>query len=222
MKIKRSPITYDYYGKRIDSNLINKTLKNSYPIEFYLKSNINYYFNDLNNIHEFLSECEYCSDKEHFGVDDYWMLPNLFESMKKGDCEDFSLYTWRQLINQGHMCRFVIGTVGKNKWHAWCTAKIHKKHYIIDPVLANEKFLHQVYTLNYQPYYSIEFHNDKIYFFQHYSIRNVVMNIYKICVKSKLLLLILSLILAVPFIILYKVTIGNIKLIGRINKYKDR
>jgi len=53
---------------------------------------------DMNEIRAFLSTCRYVSDPEQFGVRDHWMSPEEFELARKGDCEDFALWTWRQLL----------------------------------------------------------------------------------------------------------------------------
>jgi hypothetical protein len=42
------------------------------------------------------------SDQELLGKLDYWQPPEDFEKRKKGDCEDFALWTWRQLLDMGY------------------------------------------------------------------------------------------------------------------------
>jgi predicted transglutaminase-like cysteine proteinase len=71
-------------------------------------------------VRSFLASCQYISDREQFGKDDYWQPPDEFEKRKKGDCEDFALWTWRQLLNLGYDARFVVGSSGRyGDGHAW-------------------------------------------------------------------------------------------------------
>ena len=67
----------------------------------------------VREVREFLVTCEYVSDKELFGKEEYWQPPEEFEKRKKGDCEDFALWTWRQLLNMGYDSRFVGGSSGR-------------------------------------------------------------------------------------------------------------
>jgi predicted transglutaminase-like cysteine proteinase len=67
------------------------------------------FFRNPHDIRKFLKECQYVYDIEQFEKKDYWLPPEEFEKTKKGDCEDFSLWTWRQLMNLGYKCRFVGG-----------------------------------------------------------------------------------------------------------------
>jgi hypothetical protein len=74
----------------------------------------------IDEVRRFLIGCEYVSDKELFGKDDYWQPPEEFEKRKKGDCEDFALWTWRQLLNMGYDARFIGGSCGRfGEGHAW-------------------------------------------------------------------------------------------------------
>jgi hypothetical protein len=50
------------------------------------------------DVRNFLVGCTYVSDTELFGKRDYWQPPEDFEKRRKGDCEDFALWTWRQLL----------------------------------------------------------------------------------------------------------------------------
>jgi hypothetical protein len=64
---------------------------------------------DLPDLRRFLAGCKYVSDEEQFGERDYWQPPELFEECRKGDCEDFALWAWRQLLHLNYPARFVLG-----------------------------------------------------------------------------------------------------------------
>jgi hypothetical protein len=75
------------------------------------------------------------SDEEQFGRKDYWMPPEDFEQRKKGDCDDFALWTWRQLMGMGYRARYVVGRSGKyGAGHAWVTIEKDGKHFIVEPL----------------------------------------------------------------------------------------
>jgi hypothetical protein len=170
VKTRISEWFYDYEGIQINDISTIEQLKNipDYSFTQYLNSNIDYYYPNLKLLQDFLKECSYVSDEEHFGKNDFWMLPNSFENEKKGDCEDFAIYTWRQLYKMGYDSRLVIGTTGKDtKWHAWCTAKKNGKAYLIDPVRAGYPFLLTSLIRNYQPHYSFGVFDNSVKYYYH-------------------------------------------------------
>jgi predicted transglutaminase-like cysteine proteinase len=57
---------------------------------------------NMNEIRAFLVTCRYVSDREQFGVPDHWAAPEAFEQTRQGDCDDFVLWTWRQLLDLGY------------------------------------------------------------------------------------------------------------------------
>ena len=50
------------------------------------------------------------SDKELFDKEEYWQPPEDFEIQKKGDCEDFSFWTWRQFMDLGFSTRSILAS----------------------------------------------------------------------------------------------------------------
>jgi predicted transglutaminase-like cysteine proteinase len=65
---------------------------------------------DVDEIRAFLRTCRYVSDVEQFGMKDHWMPPEEFERVRRGDCDDFALWTCRQLLSLGYNARFVAGS----------------------------------------------------------------------------------------------------------------
>lgn len=47
------------------------------------------------------NQYEYITDQEHFGKADYWQNPYEFSTYKKGDCEDYAIAKYYDLMNIG-------------------------------------------------------------------------------------------------------------------------
>jgi hypothetical protein len=116
-----------------------------------------------------LETCRGVSDKDQFGKDDYWMPPEDFEKARKGDCDDFAMYAWRQLLEMGYKARFVVGTVGDSPVkHAWVMFEKDGRHFLLEP---QANFLRLKFprldALRYQPDVSAEWDGKKPHFFSH-------------------------------------------------------
>jgi len=212
MKAKAIIPFYDFYGIQIDdmNELVNYTDQIK-SIERAAYSQLNYYYHDLKELSAFLIECQYASDKSQFNIDDYWMEPVHFENKKQGDCEDFSLFTWKQLIKMGIESRFVVGTVGKNKGHAWCTAIIKGKKYIVEPLMAKAPILPAFTFMNYKPKISVQINDDKLQYYKHYSMNDRGDGIFKfyLIMRGIVIYPVLLVAFLICFIPLY--TFGKIK-----------
>ncbi len=165
------PETYDASGKKT-TKLITKKHKYFFPTTFpvgrYLSQPLKVKCNNFEEIREFLHDCSYISDLEQFDQDDYWLPPEEFEKRRKGDCEDFSLWAWRQLIELGYTARIVVGRSGKfGEAHAWVTFQDKEKHFLLEPLLTFVKNMPQLSTVRYKPLYSCEWDGNKISYFKH-------------------------------------------------------
>ena len=74
-------------------------------MDFYISQPLSVECKNLEDLRGFLRKCRYVSDEEQFGLADFWMPPEEFERSRKGDCEDFALYAWRQLLSLGYSAR---------------------------------------------------------------------------------------------------------------------
>jgi Bacterial transglutaminase-like cysteine proteinase BTLCP len=123
---------------------------------------------DLDEIRTFLSTCRYVSDREQFGVRDHWMQPEEFEQKRRGDCDDFTLWTWKQLLGLGYNARFVTGVAGRyREGHAWVSFRVLDRVYIVEPLLARYRKFPRLETLRYQPIVSVEITGSQVKFFEH-------------------------------------------------------
>ena len=165
------PEAYDCLGTPT-SMLSHKKLRAlhpSYPIGRFLSQPLSTRCASLQEIRGFLRTCNYVSDEEQFGKRDHWMPPEQFEIAKKGDCEDFAIWTWRQLMNLGYKTRLVFGRSGRyGEGHAWVMYFSNGKHYILEPLAFwLKKPLPRLSGLRYQPQFSIEWDGEKVCYFTH-------------------------------------------------------
>ncbi len=117
----------------------------------------------------FLAACGYVSDQEQFGEEDYWQPPEQFEESKKGDCEDFALWTWRQLLQMNYPARFVMGTAGQyGAGHAWVTFEKDGKTYLLEPLSWPVGLsLPRLSIVRYKPKFSVAWDGDKVSYYEH-------------------------------------------------------
>jgi hypothetical protein len=135
----------------------------------YLSQPLSVECKNLEDLQSFLRKCRPVSDEDQFGVPEYWMPPDEFERARKGDCEDFSLYAWRQLLALGYSARFVGGKVGRySEGHAWVTFEENGKTFLLEPQACwlGMRFP-RLRTLAYKPDVSVEWDGKKVHFYKH-------------------------------------------------------
>jgi len=121
----------------------------------------------VGEVRKFLSSCRYVSDKQQFDKDEYWQPPEHFEQTKKGDCDDFALWTWRQFLPMEYDARFVVGLKG-GRGHAWVTFQRNGKYYLVEPQywIVGETFP-CLSTVRFRPEFSVAWDGKKISFYSH-------------------------------------------------------
>lgn len=131
---------------------------------------------DLNDVRQFLLTCRYISDEKQFGRRDYWMAPEEFEGRRQGDCDDFALWTWRQLMHLGYPARFVCGYAGRYRaGHAWVTFERDGRTFIVESLAAwHGSVLPRLSTLSYQPMVSVSWDGRSLRYFEHQPQRSAV------------------------------------------------
>ena len=134
----------------------------NYEMSWYLKGPSTVEVANIEELCSWLRECEYVSDLELFQETDFWQHPSTFELLKKGDCEDYALWTWRKLLELGFEAEFMIGrtvrTAGQG-YHAWVIYRDDRKDYLIDPVFTGtEKMILPLVLAKaeYFPVYSVD------------------------------------------------------------------
>jgi hypothetical protein len=91
----------------------------------------------LEEIMEWLGGCEYESDEAMFAEPDFWQHPRTFEHLRRGDCEDFALWAWRNLLRLGYDADLVVGRclppARKGSRHAWIVFRRDGKTFLYEP-----------------------------------------------------------------------------------------
>lgn len=160
------PTIYDVRGKPV-SRRQDKLF--SYPLGRYINKPLAHQCSTVKEIREFLQGCKYISDKKQFNQEEFWLPPDEFEKVKKGDCDEFALWTWRQFMGMGYVARFVIGRTRKSgKGHAWVTIEKEGKNYIVEPQAwrCGEK-MPRLSFIHYEPAVSVEWDGKCLRYFVH-------------------------------------------------------
>ncbi len=87
--------------------------------------------NFLEDMAVFLTSCQYVPDPELHGSADRWQTAEQFEALKKGDCEEFSLWSWKKLLVLGYDARLTLGRF-KGGGHVWVTLFIEGAAHIYE------------------------------------------------------------------------------------------
>ena len=166
-----NPKAYDISGRQVLS--LSRRLRRQFPATApmgrYVSRPVSHPCEDLEDVRRFLVSCRYVSDPEQFGKEEHWMPPEEFEQKRTGDCEDFALWTWRQLLLMGYEARFAGGRAGfYGEGHAWVTFSDGERHYLLEPLAAwVGSALPRLSILRYKPAISVSWDGEKIRYFAH-------------------------------------------------------
>jgi len=162
---------YDAGGKRVFRPFDRrKGPRPTFPLGRYVSHPLTIHCHSIEEIREFLMGCTAVSDKELFDKDDYWQPPDDFEKRKRGDCEDFSFWTWRQFMDLGYDARVVFGQHGRyGTGHAWVQFIQDGKCFLVEPQWRRLGLtLPRLNTLRYRPRFSVAWDGEKLAYFQHH------------------------------------------------------
>jgi len=165
-----SPVAYDAEGKKVFRPFDrHKGLRPTFPLGRYVSQPLAVHCQSIEEIREFLIGCKYVSDKELFDKEEYWQPPEDFEIQKKGDCEDFAFWTWRQFMDLGFDTRVVFGRHGRyGSGHAWVQFFQNGKCFLVEPLYRRVGLtLPRLSTLRYQPRFSVAWNGEKLTYYQH-------------------------------------------------------
>lgn len=165
------PEAYDVEGRKVfrpDSRR-HSAFKPTFPIGKFLSQPLQIVCADLMELRKFLAGCKYVSDREQFGKDDYWQSPEDFEKSRKGDCEDFALWTWRQLVYMNYEARFVVGKASRyGEGHSWVTFEEGGKHFLLEPLRWSLGLRQpRLSILWYDPMFSVAWDGKTVSYYQH-------------------------------------------------------
>lgn len=140
----------------------------TFPIGRNFTQPLKFQARDLAEMRKFLVSCRY-SKRRAEAETDYWQPPEEFEQTRTGDCVDFALWVWRQVVGMGYEARFVGGRAGKyGAGHAWVTFEKDGRSYLLEPQLRFVGLrMPRVSTLRYHPLTSVTWNGRKASFYQH-------------------------------------------------------
>jgi len=162
---------YDVEGRKVfrPAHRRHSNFHPTFPMGRFLSQPLKHWCGNISEIRVFLSGCKYVSDQEQFAKPDYWQPPELFEESKKGDCEDFALWTWRQLQHLNYPTRFVVGRSGRyGEGHAWLTFEQDGKNFLLEPQAWPAGLeLPQLSAVRSEPMFSVSWDGEKVSYFEH-------------------------------------------------------
>ena len=165
------PRAYDPLGRQLShpSKKRHRFFAPTFPMGRYVTHPLTVQCHSFKELREFLRTCRYVSDEKQFGTSDYWLPPEEFETRRQGDCEDFALWTWRQVLAMGYQARFVGGSAGRyGDGHAWVTFQDGERTFLLEPQLAAAgERMPRLKTLRYQPVVSVTWDGKKLRYFEH-------------------------------------------------------
>lgn len=164
------PEAYDAVGKQVSQPFSKrKGPRSTFPIGRYVSQPLSTECRTIGDLRSFLITCKYVSDEDLFGKRDYWQPPDEFEKRRKGDCEDFALWTWRQLLAMGYDARFIGGSAGRyGAGHAWVEYCKDGKWFLFEPLFCRVGYtMPRLSTLRYQPRYSVSWDGKTLRYFAH-------------------------------------------------------
>jgi hypothetical protein len=165
------PEAYDPAGHKVfRPDLRRHGIHPTFPMGRYVSQPLTVKCETIRDIRKFLSGCKGVSDMEQFGKLDYWQPPEHFEQTRKGDCEDFALWTWRQFLTLGYNARVVFGRQGRyGIGHAWVEFLTDDgRCFLVEPQYwPIGEHMPRLSTLAYHPKISASWDGDKITFYQH-------------------------------------------------------
>jgi hypothetical protein len=106
---------------------------------WYLEGESTVPVNVVDDVCDWLSQCEYLPDEELFNEADFWQHPRTFEHLRKGDCEDHALWAWRKLIELGYPAEFFVGQWfagggDRHDRHAWVVFERNGERFLFEAV----------------------------------------------------------------------------------------
>jgi len=148
------PALYDIHGRRTFNPGTRGRRIGFHPDSMgrYLTYSIKTQCKDFEEMRSFLFTCR-ARRRKDIQKRDYWQAPQEFQRTRVGNCVDFSLWAWRQVLAMGYTARFVVGKAGKfGAGHAWVTFERDGSWFLLEPQLRHLGMrMPRISTLRYHP-----------------------------------------------------------------------
>jgi hypothetical protein len=163
--------TYEAMGSVVSrpSKVSRRSFAPTFPMGRYVSQPLRVPCATLEDVRTFLASCSFMSDQDQFGRKDYWTPPEEFEERKRGDCDDFALWAWRQVMSLGYDARFVVGRSGLyGIGHAWVTFLRNHRVFLLESTAAClGAQIPRLDTLRYHPLVSVRWDGERIRYYEH-------------------------------------------------------
>jgi hypothetical protein len=147
----------------------------NHDFDWYFEGECRVPVTSIEDVQDWLLECEYVHDPELFHEPDFWQHPRTFERLKRGDCEDHALWAWRRLLELGYDAEFVSGrclpwTPGSadgEGGHAWVIFRRDGATYLFEAAAKTKGQMVRPLTEasdEYRPEYGVDCHRQRFAF----------------------------------------------------------
>jgi len=133
------------------------------PFAWYFEGQSTVSATTVDQICDWLAECQYIRDRELFLEPDYWQHPLTFEQLRRGDCEDHALWAWRKLHELGIPAELFVGQWGSEShdtgFHAWVVFERDGQRFLLESVIKQPRQcvrLLEEARAEYVPHYSVD------------------------------------------------------------------
>jgi hypothetical protein len=140
------------------------------PFGLYFEGQSRVAATSIDDIVGWLGSCEYVSDLDQFHEPDFWQQPCAFEQRRRGDCEDFALWTWRKLVEIGIEAEFFVGRVVSangadeadkvmDRQHAWVVFRSGRDVSLFEPAARDRQLMIQPWAAvkdRYVPHFAVD------------------------------------------------------------------
>jgi hypothetical protein len=108
------------------------------PFPWYFEGESVVQVTSINDICDWLIECEYTRDPALFNAPDFWQHPRTFEQLREGDCEDHAIWAWRKLVELGFEAELMCGAWqppdDTGRGHAWVRFRKENQEFVFEAV----------------------------------------------------------------------------------------
>lgn len=161
----------DFYGLAVEPGRYEEAIPHRQfamgsdkPFDWYFTSRSQVPIASIEDICDWLRQCDYVQDNLQFGKTDHWQHPTEeLEQNRKGDCEDLALWAWRKLAELNIPAELVVGKHPANgpqpTPHAWVVYYSGREQFLLEPTAKTSPMIIPLQaTNNYLPRYSVDHH----------------------------------------------------------------
>lgn len=134
------------------------------PFHWYFTGRSQVPITSIEEICNWLGQCDYVQDNLQFSKKDHWQHPTEeLEQTRKGDCEDLALWAWRKLAELNVPAELVVGKHPPDDHqatsHAWVVYRSGREQFLLEPTAKTTPMIIPLQSTNrYCPRYGVDHH----------------------------------------------------------------